>query len=147
MKCYRQIPGIKWNWTQTQLRLKRRERTAMFMGVWFDNCSRRTVWVAIPIGQDINKIDIPDLRSTAFAERRGVWRSRLGGSLNPWIRQLRQEKLANQKKRRTGLGSVRRLSNAQIGQLPTWPANISYVSKLLNIYVYTYYRYTYILSY
>ena len=78
MKCYRQIPGIKWNWTQTRLRLKRRKRTAMLMGVWFDNCSRRTVWVAIPIGQDINKIDIPDLRSTAFAERRGV-------SVDLWI--------------------------------------------------------------
>lgn len=53
------------------------------MGVWFDNCSRRAVWVAIPIEQDINKIDIPHLRATAFAERRGVRRSRLGGSLDP----------------------------------------------------------------
>ena len=85
-------------------------------------------WVAIPIGQDINKIDIPDLRSTAFADSVDLW---ILGSANSEGKAGQPEKAAHRPWFRP---TAQQCSDWTFAHL----TNISYVMYIIAIHVYAY---------
>lgn len=146
MKCYRQIPGIKWNWTQTRLRLKRRKRTAPCLWAYdFDNCSRRTAcchsnWTRYQQNWHSGSPFNGFCRETRCLEITPRW---ISGSLDPPTpagKTGQPEKAAHRPWFRP---TAQQCSDWTFAHL----TDISYVYKRPYMYLHMMYKYTYILSY